>query len=372
MVPSLLRQSRGHAKKNGNVTIVVRDRHSYCRDCPARPAAAPVYRIVDLGTLGGDSSEAAGINLFGDVVGTSALANGKPHAFLYRAGRMVDLGTLTGGSENYGTAIADSGVIVGYSGINHYPYIAEFRHQGFIWQEGTMREVDALYCYCSSNRRYGDSRTLAVNNAGTAVGWSRAGGFATPTHAFRFQNGRLEDVGAPQPGEDQRGANGLGFYSTAWGINDLGEITGVVDGHTFLMRDGVRQNLGVPPGFARSEGRAINGKGQVVGITVTASGMSRGFLWDLGTMRGLEPWPGDVSSEARAVNIYSDVVGRSGNADFSTSRAMLWRSAVRVDLHTWVSDNSWTLQVATAINNAGQIVGTGRHNGHTRAFLLQP
>ena len=100
--------------------------------------------------------------------------------------------------------------------------------------------------------------------------------------------------------------------------------------------------------------------------------MSRGFLWDLGQMRGLEPWPGDVSSEALAMNIYSDVVGRSGNGDFSTSRAMLWRGGKAIDLNTWVSDNSWTLQVATAINNAGQIVGTGRHNGQTRAFLLQP
>lgn len=100
--------------------------------------------------------------------------------------------------------------------------------------------------------------------------------------------------------------------------------------------------------------------------------MSRGFLWDLGIMHGVEPWPGDVSSEARALNIYGDVVGRSGNGDWSASRAMLWRGGTAVDLHTTVTDNGWTLQVATGINNAGQIVGTGRHNGQTRAFLLQP
>jgi probable HAF family extracellular repeat protein len=230
----------------------------------AQQRPLPVYRIVDLGTLGGDSSEASGINLLGDVVGTAVLANGKPRAFLYRAGRMVDLGTLTGGTESYAAAIADNGVIVGYSGINDYPYIPEFKYQGFIWQEGTMRSVGSLYCYCSVSRRYGTSRTLAVNNAGIAVGSTLAGGFGTPTH------------------------------------------------------------------------------------------------------------PGDVSSEARALNIQTDVVGRSGNGDLSTSRAMLWRGSMAVDLHTAVSDNSWTLQVATGINNTGQIVGTGRHNGQTRAFLLQP
>ena len=86
-------------------------------------------------------------------------------------------------------------------------------------------------------------------------------------------------------------------------------------------------------------------------------------------MRGLEPWPGDVSSEARALNISSDVVGRSGNGDFSTSRAMLWRGGMAVDLHTWVSDNSWTLQVATAITNAGQSSAPGVTTGRLARFF---
>jgi probable HAF family extracellular repeat protein len=337
----------------------------------AQQRPVPMYRIVDLGTLGGDSSEAAGINLLGDVVGTSLVPNGKPHAFLYRAGRMIDLGTLIGGTESYATAIADNGVIVGYGGINHYgPAVGEYKYQGFIWQQGDMRSIGAITCSpCSPSRRYGHSRTLAVNNSGIAVGTSLAGGFGTPTVAFRrLVNGNLEDIGRDQTND----AWGRPHASAAWAINDLGEITGVIDGQAFLMRDAVRQQLGVPPGFARSEGRAVNGKGQVAGIAVTATGTSRGFLWDLGKMQGLEPWPGDVSSEARALNIDGDVVGRSGNADFSFSRAMLWRGGVAVDLHTRVRDNSWTLQVATGINNIGQIVGTGRHDGQTRAFLLQP
>jgi hypothetical protein len=73
--------------------------------------------------------------------------------------------------------------------------------------------------------------------------------------------------------------------------------------------------------------------------------MARGVLWDPDTTRGFDPWPGNVSSEAHALNIASDVVGRSGNSEFSTSRAMLWRGGVAVDLHTRVGDNSWTLQV---------------------------
>ncbi|HXK31377.1 MAG TPA: hypothetical protein VJZ94_01370 [Candidatus Paceibacterota bacterium] len=44
---------------------------------------APAYEVIDLGTLGGDSSVAYGINDRGQVVGNSKTSNGSEHAFLY-------------------------------------------------------------------------------------------------------------------------------------------------------------------------------------------------------------------------------------------------------------------------------------------------
>lgn len=53
---------------------------------------------IDLGTLGGPTSVAMGINDTGQVVGTSDLAGGGTHAFLYTGSRMVDLSALSGNS----------------------------------------------------------------------------------------------------------------------------------------------------------------------------------------------------------------------------------------------------------------------------------
>ena len=50
----------------------------------------------DLGTLGGLGSRALAINGSGQIVGTSVTASGQTHAFLWQEGAMIDLGTLGG------------------------------------------------------------------------------------------------------------------------------------------------------------------------------------------------------------------------------------------------------------------------------------
>jgi probable HAF family extracellular repeat protein len=76
--------------------------------------AIPTYSITDLGTLGGTSSEAYGINNGGQVVGLAEIAGEYSRAFLYSGGPLIDLGTL-GGSASSAYGINDGGQVVGWA-----------------------------------------------------------------------------------------------------------------------------------------------------------------------------------------------------------------------------------------------------------------
>jgi probable HAF family extracellular repeat protein len=77
------------------------------------------WRVQDLGTLGGPSSTANGINPAGTVVvGVSDRSSGAPHAFSRRVGAsMVDLGALTSdpGCASAAFGMNGTGTVVGYS-----------------------------------------------------------------------------------------------------------------------------------------------------------------------------------------------------------------------------------------------------------------
>jgi len=327
----------------------------------AQGAPPPSYSIIDIGTFGGPTSAAAGLNRFGDVVGAATTAGGASHAFLYRTGELLDLGTLPGGTASYATAINDRGDIVGYGGINAFgPEFREFT-QGIVWRNGEMRSVGALYCPCSFNVRYGTSMAFAVSDDGWVVGDSQTNR-QTFRGAFAWQDAIRPlafDAAAPSD-------------SHAFGINDIHEVVGDSKARAFLLRDGISRDLGTLAGDATSSARAINNKGQVIGVSTDAGGLASAFLWDLGRMRELGMLPGDAASEALAINDASDAVGRSGNADLSQSRAVLWRGGAAIDLTRVVGAADWMLSSATGINDRGQIVGVGSHGGQARAYLLTP
>src|SRR5918994_5105252 len=137
-------------------------------------AAGKTYRAVDLGTLGGNFSQAFGISPAGQVVGWSSTAEGDFHAFLWEKGIMTDLGALFGG-DGVATGINPAGHVVGHSA-GHV----------FLWSKGIITDLGTL----------GGSHAFAsgINPAGQVVGTSATtaeGGF----YAFLWHKGIKTNLG---------------------------------------------------------------------------------------------------------------------------------------------------------------------------------
>lgn len=136
----------------------------------------------DLGTLGGNYSQASDVNERGWVAGTSDLANGETHGFLWRDDRMTDLGDLSS-RHPFTTvhALNDSGQVVGQEEMWDGPTIA------WIWDEalGLRRITDF------------SANTADINDAGTVIGqYNPARG---ELYAYRWRDGVLTRIGTDQP-----------------------------------------------------------------------------------------------------------------------------------------------------------------------------
>ncbi len=70
-------------------------------------------QMLDIGTLGGEYSVPAALNGVGQVVGKSETASSDVHPFLWQAGKMWDIGMATGETNGAAVAISENGTVVG-------------------------------------------------------------------------------------------------------------------------------------------------------------------------------------------------------------------------------------------------------------------
>jgi len=115
---------------------------------------------------------------------------------------------------------------------------------------------------------------------------------------------------------------------------------------------------------------AINDQNLIVGTSAASSGNPAfAFLYDGVNVNNLGTLAGGSSSGAFDINEFNVVVG---TAQTSTGyHAFIWdASAGMLDLNDLTGDPNWVLVSAVAVNNAGDIVGTGVLNGQTHGFLL--
>ena len=93
-----------------------------------------------------------------------------------------------------------------------------------------------------------------------------------------------------------------------------------------------------------------------------------------GTLTSLGTLPLGLSSETRGINDFGQVTGVARDQN-GAARAFFYSAGKLHDLNNLISEEqslAWNLEAASGINRSGAVVGTGRFNGLTRAFLALP
>lgn len=291
------------------------------------------YTVTDLGTLPGEyGCVATGINDSGQVVGYG-YDYGSPYdqAFLYSGGSMQNLSTLPGSNSSTAYAINNSGQVVGSA------LTSSGAQTVFLYSGGSLQNLGVA------------GQPTAINDSGQIVG-------NNGNTAFLYSGGSIHNLGT-------FGGNS----STANAINDLGQVVGgaytsggVQD--AFLYSGGSMQNLGTLPGAFGSYATSINDSGQVVGWSISSVNIYHSFLWQSGN--GMQ----DIGVLGP---LASDAVNNLGQVVMDN---YLYSSGSIENLNNLIVPGSGcTLNVASGINDSGQICGWGGNSsGQTVALLLTP
>jgi probable HAF family extracellular repeat protein len=282
------------------------------------------------------------------VAGTTALLAGGANATRKpsETPRLEVISAVVSGINDRGKIV---GTLTTKGGVQH----------GFAWRKGSLKLFGA--------------GADEINERGQVLGQAKPSNAAGPRLPFLWKNGKRRAVG----------------LTSAWGLNDRGQVIGDENGSAAIWQNGVISVLPLRTAIA------INDQGQVVGMTVNgdAAEWQDGKLTDLGT------------GYPRAINDRGEIVGdrngdvvvwQNGNAtdlgpgypvainergdviwfrmpnqnDPGVGSALLWQDGRTIDLGDSTPDQA---VVPLAISNTDQVVGEFRDydNGTGYAFVWQ-
>jgi probable HAF family extracellular repeat protein len=242
------------------------------------------YTVTDLGTLGGATSVASGINASDQVSGTAATGavdkygGAIVHAFVWDpAHGMTDLGTLQSDVDSYGGGINDTGAVAGVSYTAAVPKTDKYGDTYFVSND---RAVTWDGSHRVKNLGNGDARE--INDAGEVVGF-------IGNRAILWSGTTKVNLGT---------LGGSGYQSVALGINGAGQVVGYAPTndsyqtqHAYLRTpttpDGTKGTMQDPGSLATTPGypgggTSVNAAGEVVGWTVIHQGKRNTIDWQAG------------------------------------------------------------------------------------------
>ena len=341
--------------------------------------------MTDLGALPVNNNSAAGsINARGWITGQSqtdvidpVLGFPEFRGVVWRNGRIIDLGTLPGGTESLGIYINDSGQVIGFSTVDTTPdpigFVGLPTHT-FIWENGKKTDMGTL----------GGADTFPGADCGIAPEGVVIGGSSTSTaidpitglpdtDPFLWHDGKMIDLGS------LGGTNG---FATC--VNGQGQIIGQsslaanpgacgfpVSGagpgcHAFLWYRGMMADLGTLGG-GNSEAIWLNESGDIAGSAdLPGTNLHDAVLWRNGKIHDLGTVDGDECSRGRSLNARVQVVGGSSDCH-NFLHAFVWQDGgPMMDLNALIQPGTgYQLTNAININDRGEILAKAAPLGFT-------
>jgi len=232
---------------------------------------------------------------------------------------------------NGAMGLNNRGDVVGYFGSKEVGY-----QKGFLFSRGEFRRIDV-----------GDGQCIprAINDAGQIV-------FRAPK-AILLADGRVTEIG----------------QGSAEGINQSGDVVGILGSEAFVYRAGKIQKLSQPPNTHLAHAAAIGDSGHIVGwYRYESNGPNHAFVFVDGVMKRLDDQEGLMACTADDVNASGQVVGTCQTVKDGPARVFLYENGVARVLPPF---GRWS--VPRAINSSGEVVGDwSPHAGGRFIFLAKP
>lgn len=331
------------------------------------------YTLTDLGSLSGNFSLAYDINDHGDVVGVTKDSAGSMHGFLYTKETFHDL------SDWYWAR-----------GINNRGQILDTFANVGQWnaETATVDWTDLTPLVSNSSTIQYSQRTSKINDRGEITGYrtQKLGayrGAPQTREGFFISNGVVSILGG--------NLNNVCDDSQYFGVNNRSEAAFAGAAGAFVASNGTPIQI-YPQGVGSSYAiKAINDVGEFIGTS------SEIYPWYYSPAKGYVNAPAilalmsanslnstmeDINNQGLVVGVVSPDTGAfpqgvvERNASPSAGRGFVFSTVTdaAADLNSLIPvGTGWVLNGATAINDAGQIVGYGTTpEGTVHAFLLTP